>query len=85
MVEARKQPSSDSSRIKFSTLFDPIDPEQRRTKIICTIKGNSTRDDMLKMLDAGMNIASFNFSTGDQRVSYRRYCFICVPATWDFN
>lgn len=37
--------------------------------MICNIKFSSSRDDMLKMLDAGMNIASFNFTLGDQKVS----------------
>lgn len=69
MVETRKQTSSDSTRIKFQSIFEPLDPSNRRTKIICTIKANSQRDELGKLLDAGMNIASFNFLTGDQRVS----------------
>lgn len=69
MVETRKVVSSDSTRIKFQSIFEPIDPECRKTKMVCTIKAASTARDMLSLLDAGMNIASFNFSTGDQRVS----------------
>jgi len=73
MVEPRKQASSDSTRIKFQSIFEPIDAHNRRTKIIATVKGNSTKNELLEMLDSGMNIASFNFSNGDQRVS--RYLF----------
>jgi hypothetical protein len=68
MVEARKQTSSDSTRIKFQSIFEPTDSDTRRTKVVCTIKFNSNREDLLKMLDAGMNVAVFNFATGDQRV-----------------
>lgn len=69
MVEPRKATSTDSTRIKFQSIFEPLDPEQRRTKIICTIAGGSKPKDMINLLDAGMNVASFNFTTGDQRVS----------------
>lgn len=65
MVEARKPTSSDSTKIKFQNIFEPINPSDRRTKMICNIKFSSSRDDMMKMLDAGMNIASFNFTLGD--------------------
>lgn len=71
MVEPRKQTSSDSTRIKFTSIFEPIDPANRRTKIVCTIKPNAQKEDLGKLLDAGMSIASFNFATGDQRVSAR--------------
>jgi hypothetical protein len=79
MVEPRKQASSDSTRIKFQSIFEPIDAHSRRTKIIATVKGNSTKADLLEMLDAGMNIASFNFTTGDQRVS--RYFLTLISNT----
>lgn len=69
MVEPRKGVSTDSTRIKFQSIFEPTSVEQRKTKMICTVKGNSTVRDMLGLLDAGMNVASFNFATGDQRVS----------------
>lgn len=65
MVEVRKPTSSDSTKIKFQNIFEPIDPSDRRTKVICNIKFSSTRDDMVKMLDAGMNVAAFSFNTGD--------------------
>jgi hypothetical protein len=65
MVETRKPVSTDSTRIKFQSIFEPTDLENRRTKIVCAIKGNSTVRDMLGLLDAGMNVAAFNFATGD--------------------
>ncbi len=77
MVEPRKQTSSDSTRVKFQSIFERIDPINRRTKIICAIKANSQREELGKLLDAGMNIASFNFCTGDQRVSARSLLMLC--------
>ena len=44
------------------------DPKMRKTKIICTL-GPSTRkvDDLVTLLDTGMNIARLNFSHGDHK------------------
>jgi pyruvate kinase len=63
--------ASDSQRIKFSHIFESIDTNVRKVKIICTLGPSCWDVDMLvKMLDAGMNVCRLNFSHGDHKVSY---------------
>ncbi|CAK4692258.1 hypothetical protein LEN26_016034 [Aphanomyces euteiches] len=48
---------------------DFVHGRQRKTKIICAVGPSSSSVEMLgKLLDAGMNVARFNFSHGDHNV-----------------
>lgn len=65
-----KTTATDSNRIKFAHIFESIDTASRKVKIICTLGPSCWDTDMLvKMLDAGMNVARLNFSHGDHKVS----------------
>lgn len=54
------------SSFSFNNIFKKHDPSERKTKIICTLgPSTSTVEMMVKMLDAGMNVARLNFSHGN--------------------
>jgi pyruvate kinase len=69
MVDSSKPASQDSStRIKFSNIFETIDVSKRRTKIIATLgEASNDIDQLVKMIDAGMNVARIDFSHGDHK------------------
>lgn len=52
-----------STRVKFASIFETIDVSKRRTKIIATL-GDSSKDEdqIVKMIDAGMNVARVDFT-----------------------
>ena len=70
MVDSSKPVSSQdsSTRIKVASIFESIDVSKRRTKIVCTL-GQSCNDidQIVKMIDAGMNVARIDFSLGDHK------------------
>jgi pyruvate kinase len=49
--------------VKFSSIFETIDVSKRRTKIIATL-GQSSGDveNIIKMIDAGMNVVKIDFA-----------------------
>eukprot|EP00531_Pseudo-nitzschia_arenysensis_P001433 CAMPEP_0116155008 /NCGR_PEP_ID=MMETSP0329-20121206/22082_1 /TAXON_ID=697910 /ORGANISM="Pseudo-nitzschia arenysensis, Strain B593" /LENGTH=530 /DNA_ID=CAMNT_0003652021 /DNA_START=45 /DNA_END=1637 /DNA_ORIENTATION=+ len=52
--------------VGFDIVTEPLNTLYRRTKIVCTIGPASWSEEGLgKLLDAGMNVARFNFSHGD--------------------
>lgn len=70
MVDSSKPVSSQdsSTRIKFASIFETIDVSKRRTKIICTLGASCNDvDQIVKMIDAGMNVARLDFSQGDHK------------------
>ena len=73
MLDSRSK-NTESTRTKFNSIFEQVDVNLRRTKIVCTL-GPSTEptDTMVKMIDAGMNAACLNFaeSGSDQKVRFQ--------------
>jgi pyruvate kinase len=70
MVDSSKPASSSesSTRIKFASIFETIDVSKRRTKIVASL-GDACNDvDVLvKLIDAGINVARLDFSQGDHK------------------
>jgi len=60
--------SKSATRTKFNSIFETVDVNHRRTKIICTLGAASEETDMMvKMIDAGMDVACLNFAQGDHK------------------
>lgn len=56
------------SGITCETIFRDIDPEYRKTKIICTLGPScATKEALSALIASGMNVARFNFSHGDHK------------------
>jgi ABC-type antimicrobial peptide transport system ATPase subunit len=55
--------NAESGRTKFNNIFEEVDVNLRRTKILCTLgEKSSDIDTMVKMIDAGMSAACLNFA-----------------------
>mmetsp|Transcript_8070 Transcript_8070/g.9202 ORF Transcript_8070/g.9202 Transcript_8070/m.9202 type:complete len:503 (-) Transcript_8070:41-1549(-) len=58
--------SENNARITLSNILGATDVSHRKTKIICTLGPScSTQEKLVEMLNAGMDVARFNFSHGD--------------------
>jgi pyruvate kinase len=54
--------------ITLETILEPASAP-RKTKIVCTIGPSCwSKEILLKMIDAGMNVARLNFSHADHKV-----------------
>ena len=54
------------SRISLGDILGHTDISKRKTKIICTLGPScNTKEKLVEMLEAGMDIARLNFSHGD--------------------
>lgn len=68
VLNPNKMEKQADSKIRYQQIFETIDVNERKTKIVCTL-GPSCWDieNLCKMLDAGMNVARLNFSHGDHK------------------
>jgi pyruvate kinase len=56
------------TRVRYQQIFEQLDANMKKTKIVCTLGVQSSEKEMLvKMIDGGMNIARLNFSDGDHK------------------
>jgi len=56
------------TKTNYLQIFDHCDPSNRKTKIIGTIGTGGASNDvelLLRLLDNGMDVARFDFSSGD--------------------
>ena len=56
------------TKCNYLQIFDHCDPSTRRTKIIGTIGTGGASNDielLLRLIDNGMDVARFDFSSGD--------------------
>jgi pyruvate kinase len=61
-------PALHGGNISLDTIRRPTDVGNRRTKIICTMGPASwSETNLASLMDAGMNVARFNFSHGDHK------------------
>merc|ERR1712166_1217464 len=68
IYSANQMESKSATRAKFNSIFETVDVNHRRTKIICTLGQASEETDMMvKMIDAGMDVACLNFAQGDHK------------------
>lgn len=59
------------ARVKYANIIEEIDVSTRKTKMICTLgPATSTKERMVELIDAGMQVARFNFSYGDHKVNF---------------
>ena len=59
-------PTLMGSYITLDMVKRPTPTRDRRTKIVCTVGPACwSEENMAKLMDAGMNVARFNFSHGD--------------------
>ena len=65
-MESNPKEKSKGSRIDLSNITGPTDSSNRKTKIICTLGPScGTKEKLVEMLNAGMDVARLNFSHGD--------------------
>jgi pyruvate kinase len=61
-------PALHGGQITLRTVQTPVHTKNRRTKIVCTMGPACWSEEGIgELMDAGMNVARFNFSHGDHK------------------